>query len=114
MKAKFTNVVYRDGFIYGLDDGVLVCLDVESGERRWKQGRYGHGQVILVDDLLLVQAESGEVLLVEANPEQHVERARLSALQAKTWNNPALATPYLLVRNAEEAACYVLPLKADA
>ena len=49
LKAKFTNVVHRDGYIYGLDDGVLVCLDLADGQRRWKRGRYGHGQIILVD-----------------------------------------------------------------
>ncbi len=119
LKAKFTNVVHRDGYIYGLDDGVLVCLDLADGQRRWKRGRYGHGQIILVDgpgesgnqnDLLLVSAESGDVLLVEVNPDESKELARLPALASKTWNNPALAGQYLLVRNDREAACYELPL----
>ena len=111
LKAKFTNVVYRDGYIYGLDDGVLVCLDVDNGQRKWKRGRYGHGQVILVDDLLLVQTESGDVVLVEANPNAHHELTRFPALDSKTWNSPALAGSYLLVRNDREAACYDLPLE---
>ena len=38
LKAKFANMVYRDGFVYGLDDGVLVCLDPQDGKRRWKRG----------------------------------------------------------------------------
>ncbi len=63
LKAKFTQVVEHEGFLYGLDEGVLVCLDPSDGERRWKRGRYGHGQVLLVDDLLLVVAEDGEVVL---------------------------------------------------
>ncbi len=120
LKAKFTNVVHRDGYIYGLDDGVLVCLDLVDGQRKWKRGRYGHGQVILVDDpdgtrdqnsLLLVSAESGDVLLVEVNPNESKELARFPALESKTWNNPALAGQYLLVRNDREAACYALPLE---
>ena len=120
LKAKFTNVVHRNGYIYGLDDGVLVCLDLVNGQRKWKRGRYGHGQVILVDDsdgmsdqsgLLLVGAESGDVLLVEVNPNESKELARFSALTDKTWNNPALAGQYLLVRNDKEAACYELPLE---
>ena len=120
LKAKFTNVVHWDGYIYGLDDGVLVCLDLANGQRRWKRGRYGHGQVILVDDLngtrdqnglLLVSAESGDVLLVEINPNESKELARFPALASKTWNNPALAGQYLLVRNDREAACYELPLE---
>ena len=120
LKAKFTNVIHRDGYIYGLDDGVLVCLDLANGQRKWKRGRYGHGQVILVDNpdeigdqsgLLLVSAESGDVLLVEVNPNESREIARFPALASKTWNNPALAGQYLLVRNDREAACYELPLE---
>ena len=120
LKAKFTNVVHRDGYIYGLDDGVFVCLDLADGQRKWKRGRYGHGQVILVDDsdgsreesdLLLVSAESGDVLLVEVNPNESKEVARFPALASKTWNNPALAGQYLLVRNDREAACYELPIE---
>ncbi|NIR51559.1 PQQ-binding-like beta-propeller repeat protein [candidate division KSB1 bacterium] len=110
LKAKFTNVVYHEGYVYGLDDGILVCLDVSNGKRTWKRGRYGHGQLILVNNLLIIQAESGEVALVEANPDAFKELARFQAIEGKTWNNPALSGPYLLVRNSQEAACYELPV----
>ena len=113
LKAKFTNPVYHDGFVYGLDDGVLVCLDPDDGERRWKKGRYGHGQIMLVENLLLIQAESGELALVEARPDEHRELSRYPALHDKTWNNPALAGPYLLVRNHKEAACFRLAIIED-
>jgi outer membrane protein assembly factor BamB len=110
LKAKFTNLVYRDGFIYGLDDGIMVCLDANTGQLKWKEGRYGHGQEILAGDVLLVMAESGEVVLLEPNPTQPHELTRFSALNQKTWNPPALAGEFLLVRNDKEAACYRLPL----
>jgi outer membrane protein assembly factor BamB len=110
LKTKFTNVVTYEGHAYGLSDGILECVRLEDGERRWKKGRYGQGQVLRVGDLLVVQAESGEVVLVGCSPEKHVERARLAALDGQTWNNPVLAGDKLLVRNAEEAACYELPL----
>jgi outer membrane protein assembly factor BamB len=109
MKAKFTNLVVHEGFVYGLDEGVLVCLDLSNGERRWKSGRYGHGQVILAGDLLLVQTEEGDVVLVEPRPDSHRELARLSVFSQKTWNPPALAGRFLLLRNDAEAACYELP-----
>jgi outer membrane protein assembly factor BamB len=110
LKSKFANLLYRDGFIYGLDDGIMVCLDAATGELKWKEGRYGHGQIILVADLLLVMAESGDVVLLESNPGEPREVGRFSALKEKTWNPPALAGEYLLVRNDKEAACYRLPL----
>ena len=81
-----------------------------DGVRRWKKGRYGQGQILQVGELLIVQAESGEVVLVDCDPERHVERARLEAISGQTWNNPCLAGDLLLVRNAEEAACYRLPV----
>ena len=114
LKAKFTQVVAHRGFLYGLDEGVLVCLDPKDGERRWKSGRYGHGQVLLVDDLLLVQAEDGEVVLVEPGPERHVELARFQAVEGRAWATPALVGDLLLVRGDVEAACYRLPIEKGA
>ena len=109
MKTHFSSVVARDGFAYGLDDGILACIDLATGKRQWKDGRYGRGQLLRVGDLLLVQAEPGPVMLVEANPSEQREVARLGALSSKTWNNPALAGRMLLVRNDREAVCYELP-----
>jgi outer membrane protein assembly factor BamB len=111
MKTKFSNVIVHDGYVYGLDDTILSCIDLDSGQRQWKRGRYGHGQLLRVSDVLLVQAESGEVVLVELNPEELVELSRFPALEGKTWNNPCLHGRYLLVRNGEQAACYRLPLR---
>ena len=90
LKAKFTNPVLHDGFVYGLDDGVLVCLDPATGERRWRSGRYGHGQTLLVGNRLLVTTEDGDVVLVEASPDAHRELARFTAFSQKQWNPPAL------------------------
>ena len=111
LKAKFANMVYRDGYIYGLDDGILVCLDPKDGQRRWKRGRYGHGQIILVGDLLLIMAEDGRVALVEATHQRFNELTRFQALDDKTWNHPVLAGKILLVRNHKEAAAYELAVR---
>jgi outer membrane protein assembly factor BamB len=110
MQAKFTTPVLHGGCVVGLDDGVLACLDLETGEQRWRGERYGHGQVLLAGDLLLVQAEDGAVVLVDPAPDEPRELGRMAALSGKTWNNPALAGRFLLVRTDREAACYELPL----
>jgi outer membrane protein assembly factor BamB len=109
LKTKFANHVIHQGFTYGLSDGILECIEFESGKKQWKKGRYGHGQILLVGDVLLVQAESGDVLMVEATPDKVHEIAEFSAIDGKTWNNLCLFGDLLLVRNAEEAACYRLP-----
>ena len=111
MKTQFNSVAARNGFLYGLDDGMLACVEVATGDRKWKEGRYGNGQTLLVDDLALIQSESGDVVLANATPESGMELGRIPALHDKTWNHPTLAGRYLLVRNSEEAACYELPVQ---
>ncbi|MBC8289892.1 MAG: PQQ-like beta-propeller repeat protein [Planctomycetes bacterium] len=113
LKAKFTCVVLKDGFVYGLDERILTCIDVATGERKWKRGRYGHGQLALVCDLLVIQSEPGEVCLVEARPDRFREIARLPALTERTWNHPVISGRYLLVRNDREAACFELQPARD-
>jgi outer membrane protein assembly factor BamB len=110
MKTQFANVAVLGGFVYGLDEGILLCTALESGERQWKDGRYGHGQLLLAKDLLVIQTEPGPVVLVEANPKEFREVARYPALSSKTWNQPTLAGQFLLVRNDREAVCLKLPL----
>jgi outer membrane protein assembly factor BamB len=111
LKAKFTNLVIHEGFVYGLDDGVLTCLDPSDGQRRWREGRYGHGQVILVGGLLLVGTEDGQIVLVEPSPQGRKELTRFTTFEGKTWNPPALAGNRLYVRTDREAAAYELPVE---
>ena len=102
-------MLLHQGNVYGLDDGTMTCLDPADGSRRWKAGRYGHGQLLLVGDVILVQTEMGEIVLVEPDPERHREVTRFQVIDGKVWNPPALAGPLLLVRNDREAALFLLP-----
>ncbi len=106
MKNKFSSSVLHDGYLYGLDESILACVDAETGELKWKGGRYGYGQVVLASGHLIVLTESGDVVLVRATPERHDEVARFSAISGKTWNCPVIAGGRLLVRNATEMACF--------
>jgi outer membrane protein assembly factor BamB len=109
LKTKFSNVVVKDHYVYGLDDAILTCLDLDTGKRQWRGENYGFGQLLLVDDKILIQAETGEVVLMQVDPTKPVELTRFQAIEGKTWNNPALSGHRLLVRNDHEAACYELP-----
>ncbi|HVK59305.1 MAG TPA: hypothetical protein VM735_11030, partial [Candidatus Kapabacteria bacterium] len=108
LKSKFAPIFVKDDYIYGLDDGIFTCLELKSGERKWKDGRYGHGQGLLVSGIILLTSEKGEVILIQPDPEKLVELARLQVFTDKTWNPPALASEYLLMRNDKEAACVQL------
>ena len=98
----------HNGHVYGLDEGILTCVDVATGERKWKGGRYGYGQLLLASNHLIVITESGELVLVRAAPDQHSEVARFPALEGKTWNVPAISNNRLLVRNMTQMAAYNL------
>lgn len=110
MKSKFAHLFAREGFLYGLDDGVFACVDLQDGAQKWKEGRYGHGQGLLVGENYLLMAESGELVLLRPTPAAPNEIARLPVFGTKTWNPPALAGEHLLVRNDLEAACLRLKL----
>lgn len=107
-KLKFNGGILNDGFLYGLDEGILSCIDIADGKRMWKKGRYRYGQMLMVDDDLLVVTEQGEAVLVNATPTGASEIAKFQAIEGKTWNHPVLNRGLLFVRNAEEAACYDL------
>lgn len=106
LKSKFNSAVFWNGFVYGLDEGILTCIDAPTGRRQWKEGRYGYGQLLLASGHLVVLSGEGELILVRANPEKHEEVARFQAIHGKTWNHPAIAGGRLLVRNAVEMACF--------
>ena len=106
LKNKFTSSVFREGHVYGLDEDILTCLDAGTGERKWKEGRYGYGQVLLAGGLLVILCGEGDLALVKAAPEQHVEFCRFPAINGKTWNQPAIGGGRLLVRNVVEMACF--------
>ncbi|HJR08288.1 MAG TPA: PQQ-binding-like beta-propeller repeat protein [Pyrinomonadaceae bacterium] len=108
LKTKFNSPVVANGHAYGLDEGILTCVDLATGERKWKGGRYGYGQVLLASNHLIVTTDAGDIVLVKADPSAYTEVARFNALSGKTWNVPALANGRLLVRNGNEMAAYNL------
>lgn len=111
LKTKFTNICVREHFAYGLSDGILECVELIDGQRKWKRGRFGHGQILLVDDLLLVQSEKGKIALVAAKPDGFARLGEMKVLRGQAWNHLCLYNNYLLMRSDEEAACLELPVR---
>lgn len=106
MKNNFTSSVHHNGFIYGLDESILACVDAATGDLKWKGGRYGYGQVMLADGHLVVITEDGELALVRATPESHREVVRFPAIEGQTYNHPAIIDGLLLVRNGAQMAAF--------
>ncbi len=108
LKPEFPDFVISDSHAFGFDIGVFCCLNLADGKRSWKEGRYGRGEVMLLRDqrLLLISSESGELVLLAADPAAHTELGRFQALQGKTWNHPVVCGDRIYLRNAQEMACY--------
>ena len=98
------------GHAYGFDNNILACIDLADGKRKWKGGRYGNGQMILLadQDVLIITSEEGELALVSATTDQYKELAKIPLFDAKTWNHPVIVGNVLLVRNGEEMAAFKL------
>lgn len=111
MKPDFTELIAHDGYLYGIDGSMFSCVDLKTGARTWKDGRYGKGQALLLESSgqILIAAEDGRIVLLQADPTAHKEITSFQALKGKTWNHPVVIGDKLLVRNGSEAACYVLP-----
>jgi outer membrane protein assembly factor BamB len=108
MQCKFTSPAYFQGHVYGLHNNHLVCLDAQTGERKWTGSEYGNGQLLLYKDLLVIQSEDGLVALVRADPQEEKRLGTVTPFTGRTWNVPAMADGKLYVRNNREMACYDL------
>jgi outer membrane protein assembly factor BamB len=111
LRAQFNSPVIWQGHVYGIDGndgprGQLVCLDLASGELRWKEN-IGGGALICASGRLVVLNEKGEATVAEASPAGFQRVARWQAVGGHCWVQPVLAHGRLFFRNnAGDLACY--------
>jgi outer membrane protein assembly factor BamB len=110
LRPSFNDSVVFDNGVYGFNQAIFSCIDAKTGERKWQGGRYGFGQAVLLKKAgqILVAAENGDLVLLQATPEKLTELSRLPMLNDKTWNHPIVAGKRLFLRNGKTAVCLQL------
>ncbi|MFG0262713.1 MAG: PQQ-binding-like beta-propeller repeat protein, partial [Novipirellula sp. JB048] len=112
LKTKFADTVVVGETAYALSNGSLEAVAIDDGRRRWRQPRSersGQGQILVCEDTIVVQNETGEILFVELREDRYSLLFQLPALGSKTWNVPTIAGRHLIVRNDREVICFLLP-----
>tara|TARA_B100000902_G_scaffold247969_1_gene234652 strand:+ start:10431 stop:11738 length:1308 start_codon:yes stop_codon:yes gene_type:complete len=114
LKTKFSSAIYWDGFIYGLNESRLVCLNAKDGSLKWRGKKYGYGKIVAASGHLIILGDSGDLALVEMNPNAFSEKIEFKALEGgRTWNYPTLANGLLFIRNSHEMACFDLRINSN-
>lgn len=111
LQTKFTSAVQYENYAYGLSNGILECVNIQNGERMWRKGRYGHGQILRIDSELLIISETGQLSLVKCTPDKFIQFTSIDALKGICWNTICVYGEYVLIRSDEEAVCYKMPMR---
>lgn len=112
LQVNFSSPVAVGGHVYGLGPGQnLFCVDARTGGTRWSKSGFtdkpaekAHLAIVAVGDNLLLLTETGELVLVAADPTAYRELGRLQACGAN-WCNPAYVDGSLYLRDGRELLC---------
>lgn len=106
MRNDWSSSCYKDGYIYGFNVATLVCIDAETGERKWFRRGFGKGSLIMVNDRLFILSDQGHLTIAMANPDEYREIASIEALEGRSWTAPSYANGKIFMRNHTRMACY--------
>lgn len=104
LKQSLATPVLHEDHLYGFSGEFLTCVDPSNGEKVWKSRPPGGRGLILVDGHLVVFANDGSVVVVEASPEGYREQARVKVSEAGTYTYPSFADGTFFVRNTKDFA----------
>lgn len=103
------GAVVIDGIVYGAaSNGTWYALDAAEGRVLASQRRLGKGSVVFADGRLYGYVESGEVLLVDPDPQgfEVVSRFEIELGRGQHWAHPVIADRVLYVRHGDVLMAY--------
>lgn len=106
----WSTAVIKDGYIYGIHgrgndaNAPLQCVDLKTGEVKWSGPPAGGGEILVVDDKLIVQAGgTGTLHLVQPDPTGYKEISKAQPLNGRAWGWPAFSKGVFVYRTNSEA-----------
>ncbi len=112
MATSYGGMVLIDGNLYGSIGDMLACVELKTGDVRWKERTPGKGSIAWADGRLYYRNEkSGATFLVEPNPKEYVEQGRFDQPERSklpAWAHPVIANGRLYLRDHDLLLCYEL------
>jgi outer membrane protein assembly factor BamB len=108
LKNHHGGVIVLDGHVYGCDNSTWTCLDVRTGESKWKNRGVGKGSLVYADGCFYAVSEDGVVGLIEASPSgyKEISRFKIEHGSQKAWAHPVVSGGKLFVRTEDKVRCY--------
>lgn len=107
LKNHFSSSILSKGYIYGFHNAILTCIELKTGEVKWRQRGFRKGSLVAINDYLLILSENGDKLaLAETDPQSYKQKAQMSAFpNTRCWSVPTIANSRIYLRNEKEIMC---------
>jgi len=112
LRNEWQTSILLNGYLYGFDNvgsagpvTHLTCVRAKTGERVWREPRFGKGNMIAADGKLFATTMKGELVVMQASPDGFKELGRKEVM-GTTRQAPSLANGRLYVRDDAEIVCF--------
>ena len=108
MNCHHGGYVIVDGYVYGNNGDGWACLDLKTGETKWKARGVGKGSLCFADGMLYLFGENkGQAGLAAASPAGFELKSRFSVQGTGTsWAHPVVIGGRLYLRYEQNLYCF--------
>jgi len=100
IRSQMSGPVLINGYLYGIDDNQLACVEWETGKQMWAEAAPKKGALCAAGDKLIVIGENGILYIIQASPEGCKVLSSAQILSTRCWTMPIVANGKVYVRNA--------------
>ncbi len=101
MRTQMSGCVMVGEHLYGFDDAILKCIDLEGNEK-WRARGIGKGSLMAAGGRLILIGSKGELIIAAADPGEYNELSRTKCLSGGVyWTMPVLVDGLIYCRSSE-------------